>query len=193
MGKSIILAMDKHSELIRRAQGGDPDAVRALIERNQAVVYRLALSIMDDPAEAAEVAKETFIKALSGLDEYNGIVAFPTWLYSITVGVCRDRLRRKRFVQRLPTGLRAIFQHSSPTAEAADREPPAERAELAWCGLPTHLEDSLRLPLVLRYDHALSVQEMAPMLDVRERTIHSHLVAARARLRAGLEERAGRK
>jgi RNA polymerase sigma-70 factor, ECF subfamily len=181
--------MDKYSELIRRAQGGDPDAVRALIERNQAVVYRLALSIMDNPAEAAEVSKETFIKALSGLDEYNGIVAFPTWLYSITAGVCRDRLRRKRFVQRLPGGLGAIFRHSSPPAEASDPEPPAERAErLVW--LTQQLDDSLRLPLVLRYDHALSVQEMSPLLDTRERTIHSHLMAARARLREGLDEQA---
>src|SRR5512146_1099958 len=127
--------MDKHSDLIRRAQAGDPGAVHALIEQNQAVVYRLALSLMDDPTAAAEVAKETFITALSGLEAYSGIVAIPTWLYSITVGVCRDRLRRRRLGRRLKT----LFQRSSAASELPEDEPPAERASrLVW--LTIHME-----------------------------------------------------
>ena len=101
--------MNPHLELIQNAQAGEPAAIRTLIERNQAIVYRLALSLLDDPVQAADAAKETFIAALSRLEDYPGTVAFPTWLYAITVGVCRDRLRRMRLLERLPRRLRGLF------------------------------------------------------------------------------------
>ncbi len=177
--------MNPHLELIQRARDGEPAAIRTLIERNQAVVYRLALSLLDDPVQAAEAAKETFIAALSRLEDYHGTIAFPTWLYTVTVGTCRDRLSRRRLLERLPHRLRRVFLRGAHPDHAGENKGPAEQnhpmAEAA-----NRLEDRLRLPLVLRYDHDLSVNEMAPMLEQKARAVQARLAAGRQQLRISL-------
>jgi RNA polymerase sigma-70 factor, ECF subfamily len=177
--------MNPHLELIQQARAGDPAAIRTLIERNQAIVYRLALSLLDDPVQAADAAKETFIAALSRLEDYPGTVAFPTWLYTVTVEVCRGRLARVRLLERLPHRLRGLFSGGHPADPAEKNEAPLDSAQRI-SQAANHLEDRLRLPLVLRYDHDLSVNEMAPMLDQKARVVQARLAAARRQLHAAL-------
>ena len=177
--------MNPHLELIQHAQAGDPAAIRTLIERNQAIVYRLALSLLDDPVQAADAAKETFIAALSRLEDYHGSVAFPTWLYAVTVEVCRARLSRKRLLERLPGRLQGLFRGGRPADLPVKSELPLEFVQRI-SEAANRLEDRLRLPLVLRYDHDLSVNEMAPMLDQKARAVQARLTEARRQLRDAL-------
>src|SRR3546814_12520019 len=60
----------------------------------------LALSILDDPAEAEEAAQDALVAAINALDTYRGDSAFTTWLYAITLNVCRTRLRKHRSEER---------------------------------------------------------------------------------------------
>ena len=177
--------MNTRLELIQLAHSGDPTAIQTLIERNQAIVYRLACSLLDDPMEAAEATRETFVAALNGLEDYNGKIAFPTWLYYLTVSQCRQHLRRKRLVERLPRRVQALFKHSQRPDRLVESETPADREHMAALFV-SRLEDRLRLPLILRYDHDLTVNETAAMLGQKLRAVQSLLVEARARLRAAL-------
>src|ERR1700682_1256373 len=87
--------------LIERCQAGDEEAVTTLVKQNQPAIFRLALSILDDPAEADEATQETFLAALRNLGSYRGGASLRTWLFAIGINVCRSRLRRGRSWRRV--------------------------------------------------------------------------------------------
>jgi RNA polymerase sigma-70 factor (ECF subfamily) len=52
------------AQLIERCRAGDALAIEALVRAHEQAVYRLALSMLDDPAEADEAAQDSFVAAL---------------------------------------------------------------------------------------------------------------------------------
>lgn len=172
---------------LERCRAGDPGAIEALVSTHRPALYRLALSILDDAAEADEATQETFLAALRALPGYRGDAAFNTWLYRIGVKVCRGRLRRGRAWQRLKEALQAALRlhgeaGDDPEIAAARRE----RQAAVWRAVQA-LGEKHRLPVILRYYHGLSVAEIAQVLGVNEGTVHSRLSIARDRLRLALK------
>src|SRR5437867_2809966 len=86
--------------LVQRAQAGERQALAQLIETYQAQVYSLSIAVMRNPADAADMSQETFVRVLRSIGTYKGDVAsFGTWLHRLTVNVCLDALRRKHRTQ----------------------------------------------------------------------------------------------
>jgi len=178
------------AQLIERCRAGDAPAIEALVRAHEQAVYRLALSILDDPAEADEAAQDAFVAALRALRSYRGESAFTTWLYAITLNVCRARLRRRRTWGRLMNSLRALLRvggdaPADPEAVVIQNEADAE----LWNAV-TELDEKHRLPIILRYYQGFSTSEIARLLEIGEGTVHSRLFTARERLRAHLKEQA---
>jgi RNA polymerase sigma factor (sigma-70 family) len=71
--------------LVRRASGGDGDALEQLIHRHQAWVYNIALRMLAHPHDAEDATQEIFIKALTRLASFEGRSTLRTWLYRIAV------------------------------------------------------------------------------------------------------------
>ncbi len=178
------------AQLIERCRAGDALAIEALVRAHGQAVYRLALSVLDDPAEADEAAQDAFVAALRALRTYRGQAAFATWLHTITLNVCRARLRRRRTWGRLMNSLRALLRPggdapADPEAVVIQNEADAE----LWNAV-TELDDKHRLPVILRYYQGFSTAEIAQVLEISEGTVHSRLFTARERLRAQLKEQA---
>ena len=57
-------------------------------------VYLMALSFLQNEADAEDVAQEAFLKAYRSLANFRGDSKFGTWLISITLNEARGRLRR---------------------------------------------------------------------------------------------------
>jgi RNA polymerase sigma-70 factor, ECF subfamily len=74
---------DDEQVLVARAIGGDPDALAALVQRHQGVVYRFLLSRVGDEDRAADLAQDTFLKALRSLPQFRGDASFRSWLLAI--------------------------------------------------------------------------------------------------------------
>lgn len=172
---------------LERCRAGDPAAVEWLVCTHQAAVYRLALSILDDRAEADEAAQEAFLAALRRLGTFRGEAAFTTWLYAITVNTCRSRWRKGRTWQRLRGALQAARWGAPPDplpeAAAAQRE----TAGAVWRAVQA-LGEKHRLPVILRYYHDLPTAEIAQILGISLGTVHSRLATARDRLRLALRD-----
>src|SRR5919206_3043838 len=81
--------------LVQRAQAGDRDALSALIASQQTYVYSIAMSLMHNPADAADMTQDAFIRLLRSLGTYRGETKFTTWLYRLVVNLGIDRLRRR--------------------------------------------------------------------------------------------------
>lgn len=167
-------------QLLAHCQAGDARSVETLVRAHQDTVYRLALSILDDPAEADEATQDTFITVLNTLSTYRGDAAFSTWLYTITLNICRGRLRKRKTRERLAQVLKTIlpFSASHPEEIAIRRDSDAH----LWQAIQA-LSEKLRLPIVLRYYHDLSTAEIATILDINENTVRTRLFNAREQLR----------
>src|ERR671931_2409479 len=81
--------------LVQRAQAGDGDALAALVQSQQTYVYSIAMSIMHNPADAADMTQEAFVRLLRSLGTYRGETKFTTWLYRLVTNICLDGLRRR--------------------------------------------------------------------------------------------------
>src|SRR5688572_10909757 len=104
------------TSLIDACRAGDDRAIEELILTYQQPVYLLALSILGDAMEAEEAAHDSFLAALKALNNYRGEASLKTWLFSITVNVCRQRLRKRQARHRLWHTLTALWPAAESTA-----------------------------------------------------------------------------
>ena len=83
-----------------------------LVNSYQGAVFRLALSILEDPADAEEATRDSFVAALNGLGSYQGKAAFKTWLFAIAINRWRSRRRQRQRRERLGRILSLLFRES---------------------------------------------------------------------------------
>jgi len=173
------------SQWLAKCREGEPLAIERLVQTHQQDVYRLALSILDDPEEADDATQEVFLAALRSLDSFRGDSSIKTWLFSITINLCRSRLQRGKSRARLRQILQSLFRSNQthPESEAIQHEADSE----LWRAVHV-LDEKHRIPVILRYYHDLPIAEIAEMLGIPVGTVHSRLNHARERLRAQLKD-----
>ena len=180
-------------ELVEKAKQGDQSAFEQLVLDNQNKIYALALRLVDDREEAADLAQEAFVKAWQGLGSFLGESSFSTWVYRLTTNVCIDHLRKKKRREGVEPAV-SLDDENSGWAEPADRasDPQqvleqSERGQALARGL-ARLPDWQRRVLVLRELSGLSYQEIAAALDIDLGTVKSRIARSRLSLRKILLE-----
>ncbi len=141
----------------------DPDQV---FRDHYTQVYRVALSMAGNPADAEDICQETFLAVFRGLKSFRGDARLSTWLYRITLRVAARWLARRGEVR-------------EPTLDEGRADAP----------IPIDLVNALqRLPVTSRMIiglvsvEGLSHGEAAELLGIPEGTVASRLFAARKRL-----------
>jgi RNA polymerase sigma-70 factor (ECF subfamily) len=182
-----MMGIDLSSTLIPGCIAGDENAIERLIDEYQADLFRLALSILDDPAEASEATQDAFISILRAMKGYEEKSSFRAWAYTITLNLCRNRLRKRKTLEKLKLTLMSIFRIQlqkipSPEEMVIQNESDA----LLWKAL-YKLGEKHRIPLILRYFHDLTPPEIADVLEISEGTVHSRLHYGREQLRVAIE------
>ena len=179
-----MITMDYH--LIEQCRAGDSSAVEHFVQTYQGDVFRLALSILDDPEDAEDATQESLLTALRAVDSFRGASSLRTWLFSITVNICKTRLQNHRRRERLQRVLSGILQaRKAPSVEDSALQNISDSA--LWQTIHS-MDEKHRIPIVLRYYHDLSVFEIADILQIPEGTVHSRLNTARKQLHAVLKE-----
>lgn len=164
------------------ARGGDGAAFRAIMQRCNGRLYRIARVILGDETEAEDVLQEAWLRAYAALPGFRGEASLATWLTAIVVNEARGRLRQRRPHADLKLVEDRPQAQPSPEAGAAHAE--ARRMlEHAIDALPTHF----RAVFVLREVEGCSVAETATALDLTPVTVRTRLNRARALLRTSLE------
>jgi RNA polymerase sigma-70 factor (ECF subfamily) len=100
-------AQDQHADaeeraLIQRLKAGDHEAFEALFQRYFHTVYRRAMRLVGQQAEAEEVVQEVFLTVYEKVHTFRGQSAFATWLYRITVNAALSKLRQRKRGEEVP-------------------------------------------------------------------------------------------
>ena len=157
---------------------GDEAACAWLFEREHPPVFRLCLALLNDLADAEEVAQDTFVYAFRRLAHYDPArAAFRTWLFTIALSRCRNK-RRRKWLDVLPLEALAGRALTAPRAVEAALERRGVRAQL-WEALQA-LPAPLREAVVLRYLGELRFRELGEVLGCPPKTADS-------RVRLGIE------
>ena len=176
------------AQMLQRCRVGDTQAVETLVERYQGSIFRLALSILEEPDEAEEVAQDSLIAALKGLRSFQGKASFKTWLFAIAINRCRGRLRQRQRRERLGNVLNWFIQnHTATSLQLEEQVMRGERDRQIRLAVNA-LNEKRRLPVILRYYHELPIAEISQVLGVSERTVHNRLRAAHLELFGRLDK-----
>src|SRR5439155_10589436 len=84
------------SALVAKARAGDAQAFTELVNRYERKIFRLAKHITQNDEDAEDVLQETFLKAYSHLDTFQGQSKFYTWIVRIAVNEALMKLRKRK-------------------------------------------------------------------------------------------------
>jgi RNA polymerase sigma-70 factor (ECF subfamily) len=195
---NIATALTLHTEeaaLISELRAGSEDAFSWLISRYHQPIYSLLVRTVRDPADAADLTQEVFVKIFRGIGSFHGESSLRTWIYRIALheGLNQRRWWRRHKQQEVtietkmvdcengePARLKETLVDSGNSPyEMATQAESRERVESALRQVP----DPFRMTLILRDIEGFVYEEVAAMLGVNIGTVKSRLVRGRACLR----------
>jgi RNA polymerase sigma-70 factor (ECF subfamily) len=173
---------DGDDALMERVKTRDGAAFECLLARHVTPIHRYVMRLVQSPADADELAQETFLRVWSAAETYRpGAVRFTTWLHRIAHNLCVDRLRRSPPDQ-LDDPDALLCESGDPERAVAARET-AARLHRALGALPV----AQRAALLLTEVQGLSSRQAAEVMDLGVRAVESLLARARRTLRERLE------
>ena len=185
------MTVEEEQALIRRVQSGDAAAFEPLLTAYEKGVYNLCLRMVKNPADAEDLAQESFLKAYRGLGAYRAESRFSLWLYRIASNLCLDYLRQQK---RRPTAPLTVEDEDGDMreTEVADGRLQPERLleqKLTGDSLRRGLDalpPEFRQVLLLRELQGLSYEEIGGILGLESGTVKSRIFRARKKLCAWL-------
>jgi RNA polymerase sigma-70 factor, ECF subfamily len=189
---------DPAREPMLRAQQGDSDAFRTLVELFQNRVMRVMVSVLHcDRAMAEDLVQEVFLRVHKGLPSFDGQVRFAAWLHTISMNVAISEYRRRRTQKRdrrtlsidAPIAGSDDF-YITPTGSERDPADNAHQQEfLAKVrNCVRELPDEYRESVILRDMESLSYEEIAAVLSLPLGTVRSRIHRGRLILQQKLKE-----
>ena len=163
--------------LARKAAGGDREAFEELLERHYARIFRIALRLLGNRADAEDVAQEVCIGLATKISKWRGAGLFTTWLYRVVVNATHDAMRRNATRRRYEREAAESYRKARPNATEAGSNATWLREALG------KLSRKQRETVILVIAEGLTHAEAAKVLGVRESTVSWRLHAARKRLR----------
>ena len=181
---------DALTELVRKAQQLDPDAMNALFEECRDPIYYFALKTVQDPDAAEDVTQEAMIDIFRNLDKLKDPVAFQAWSREITY---RQSLR---YIKKTPEVLVSEDEDGHSVFDTLEEEnvafiPDAAMESKEFQKTVRDMIDTLpveqRTALLLYHFDNLSVKEIAQIQGVPENTVKSRLMYARKAVKSSVE------
>jgi RNA polymerase sigma-70 factor (ECF subfamily) len=187
--KSPQHRFDPSPGLIQKAQRGDREALKSLLEEVGPPVRQWALAHTGDPDSAADLCQEVFLLLLKKIGSYRGESRFLTWLFSVTRNQALEQARKKgrqeKKMNRLRIEVTGRPSHSS--------QPPADLDRQRLRGIIAVFVDELpprqREVFHLSEMQGLGSPEIGKILGMAPTSVRAALLKARRSLRKKILER----
>lgn len=186
---ALDLARMDEAGLVRHAKAGNREAFRAIMQRCNQRLFRVARAVVGNDDEAEDVLQESYLHAFTGIAEFRGEAGLLTWLTAITLNEARGRLRKRRPMLDLDIVDKTnIVPFPGAPADPECEAGRAETRELLEASID-NLPPDFRVVFILREIEGCSVEETAAQLGINPATVKTRLFRARRLLREGLERK----
>jgi RNA polymerase sigma-70 factor (ECF subfamily) len=194
---SAIGVGSEDTALVAALKAGSEEAFAVLIAQYSQPLYSLIARSLQDPADAADITQEVFIKVFRSIRSFHGEASLRTWLYRIALREASNQRRwwtrhkKQELTIDAPVGSEGedsedsmclggllMDANGTPYEHAAQAEMKA-RVEAALRQLP----EAFRTVVVLREMEGFCYEEIAEILDVPVGTVKSRLTRGRAALK----------
>lgn len=140
-----------------------------LVKTYQLELYRLALAILKNEADAQDAVGDAIVKAFEQRRTLNNIEKFKPWMMRIVVNISKNMLKKRR---------RIVYIEDMPEIKASA----SKKRDEVW-DIVLELDYEYRVVVVLYYYERFSTKEISQMLHIPEGTIKSRLARAREKLK----------
>ncbi len=192
LGARDRIATSPDDGLIRRARSGDAAAFDALVATRVDRCYRLAWSILNSDADAADATQEAFVSAWRELPRLRDTSAFDGWLNRIVANAAR--MSRRHRIRLREVHIREARADGATLEAREDPADPAAHAEIdrvaesdAIGRAFDRLRPEDRAMLALHHVEERPVREIARSLGIPVGTAKWRLHAARRALEKAME------
>jgi len=162
--------------LVRQCIEGDKKAFEALVEKYQKPMFNVAVRIINDYEDAADVTQAAFIKAYENLRQFDHRYKFYSWLYRITVNGSLNFINTKKRFEGLGDD---VVSPDKSADELFSEEDTARNVRQALM----KLSPDYRSVVVLSHFRDLSYKEIGDVLGIPEKRVKSRLFTARQLLK----------
>jgi RNA polymerase sigma factor (sigma-70 family) len=180
-------------ELIQQLKRGDENAFKYLVDTYQDRVYNTCLGIVQQSADAEDVAQEVFIQVFRSIHQFKGDAKLSTWLYRIATTRSLDLLRSRKSKKRFGFIQRMFGDGNEPLVEVPDFNHPGialekkENAARLFKAI-NRLPENQKVAFVLLKLEGLSYQQVSEVMKTSVAAIESLMHRAKQNLRKILEK-----
>lgn len=156
-------------ELIKKAKKHDPDAFTALMQSYMKDMYRTAVAIVMNDADAADAIQDTILTCWEKLETLKNNAFFKTWMIRILINHCYDIRKQK--------------EHLTSMDDYEETAAPDE-SNLEFKEMLSALDERYRIPMLLYYGQGYKIREIAELLHIPVSTVQTRLDRGRHKLAA---------
>jgi RNA polymerase sigma-70 factor (ECF subfamily) len=169
--------------MLERARRGERRALDELVEAHRLPLWRFAMRLTGNGAEADDLAQDTLVRALRALEGFRGEAALRTWLLRIASNLWIERVGKAERRRRDDREVEEVAPPDPPRLVegllARERQDELRRAV---AGLPPRQ----RATLVLKVYHEMTFEQVAATLGCPVGTAKANYHHALSRLRREL-------
>jgi RNA polymerase sigma-70 factor (ECF subfamily) len=176
--------IDPDADLVRNAGAGDARAAEALVRRHLPRMVGLARRMLNDAAEAEDVAQEVFLRVWREAPNWRpGVAKFETWMHRVALNLCYDRLRRRRETNDPDAGVN-VADAAPLASEAWLAQQRTTKVHAALAALP----ERQRAAIMLVHFQEQTNISAAETLEISVEALESLLARGRRALKAALAD-----
>ena len=184
------MLVESDDSLVTRAQAGDMEAFRVLVERHTRSVFRLAFRLTGSEQDADEVVQDSFVKAYKQLHRFESRASFSTWLYRIVSNCAVDLIRAR---PRRHESLDAVGADDQPIAPVVPASTPSAERLVMSGEIQSKMREALgalsdreRTAFLLRHIEGLSIDEISQHLNLKTNATKHSIFRAVRKMRVAL-------
>ncbi|MGC4022816.1 MAG: sigma-70 family RNA polymerase sigma factor [Cyclobacteriaceae bacterium] len=171
-----MITVQEEYSLIDRIIAGEEALYSTLVDKYKSYAFTIALKVVENRAEAEEIAQDGFIKAFHYLKKFNREAKFSTWLYRIVFNTAISYKRKNK------AQFQSIENSIIEYHERSDDEIEKEEKRVFIAKAISKLSEADRLAVQLYYIKEFSLEETAAMLSQNINTVKVRVHRARQRL-----------
>jgi RNA polymerase sigma-70 factor, ECF subfamily len=126
-------------ELVAALRAGDERAFATLVDRYHSTLVRVAMTFVRDRHVAEDVAHDTWLGVIRGIDRFRGESSLKTWIFRILTNIATTRAVRER--RTVPFS--ALGGDDAPAVDEERFHPGGHPAAGQWATPPTSWPDEI--------------------------------------------------